>query len=78
MMRCALQRSEGSRVQPRRLISEHIGRVWVSIVSNRGLLLDGNTGGTATDNSGEPFAFVRLAWVAAGLLSAGATLGRGR
>jgi hypothetical protein len=50
----------------------------VSIMGNRGLVLDGNTGGTPTDNSGEPFAFVRLAWVAAELLSAGATLGCGR
>jgi hypothetical protein len=50
----------------------------VSIMSNRGLVLDGNTGGTPTDNSGEPFAVPRLASVAAGLLSAGATLGPGR
>jgi hypothetical protein len=50
----------------------------VNIVSNRGLLLAGNTGGTPTDNSREPFAFVRLAWVAAGPLIAEATLGRGR
>ena len=78
MMRCALQRSEGSRVQPRRLISEHIGRVWVSIMGNKELVLDGNTGGTPTDNSGEPGAVLRLASVAARLLPAGATLRRGR
>jgi hypothetical protein len=46
----------------------------VSIMGNRGLVLDGNTGGTPTDNSGKPCAFVRLALVAAGLLSAGVTL----
>ena len=78
MMRCASQRSEGSRAQPRRLISEHNGRVWVSIMGNRGLVLDGNTGGTPPDNSGKPGAVLRLALVAAGLLPAGATLGRGR
>jgi hypothetical protein len=50
----------------------------VSIMGNRGLVLDGNTGGTPTDNSGEPGAFPRLASVAAGPLPAGVTLGRGR
>ncbi len=48
----------------------------MSIMGNRGLVLDGNTGGTPTDNSGEPGAVLRLALVAAGLLPA--TLGRGR
>jgi hypothetical protein len=50
----------------------------VSIMGNRGLVLDDDTGGTPTDNSGKPCAFVRLALVAAGLLSAGVTLRRGR
>jgi hypothetical protein len=50
----------------------------VSIVGNRGLVLDGNTGGTPTDNGGEPGAFPRPASVAAGRLPAGETLGRGR
>jgi hypothetical protein len=50
----------------------------VSIMGNRGLVLDGNTGGTPTENSGEPGAFPRLASVAAGPLPAGETLGRGR
>jgi len=48
----------------------------VSIMDNRGLVLYGNTGGTPTDNSGEPGAVLRLALVAAVLLPA--TLGRGR
>jgi len=50
----------------------------VSIVGNRGVVLDGNTGGTSPDNSGKPGAVLRLALVTAGLLPAGATLGRGR
>jgi hypothetical protein len=50
----------------------------VSIMGNRGLVLDGNTGGKPTDNYGEHGAFVRLALLAAGLLPAGATLKRGR
>jgi hypothetical protein len=50
----------------------------VSIMGIRGLVLDGNTGGTPTDNSGEPGAVLRLALVAAGLLPAEATFGRGR
>jgi hypothetical protein len=50
----------------------------VSIVGNRGLVLDGNTGGTPTDNSGEPGVVPRLALVAAGPLPAGETLRRGR
>jgi hypothetical protein len=78
MMRCALQRSEGSRAQPRRLISEHNGGYGVSIMGNRGLVLDGNAGGTPTDNSGEPGAVLRLTFVAAGLLPAGVALRRGR
>jgi hypothetical protein len=49
----------------------------VSITGNRGLVLDGNTSGMPTDNSGKPGA-VRLALVAAGLLPAGASLRRGR
>jgi hypothetical protein len=49
----------------------------VSITGNRGLVLDSNTGGMPTDNSGMPGA-VRLALVAAGLLPAGASLRRGR
>jgi hypothetical protein len=47
-------------------------------MGNRGLVLDGDTGGTPTDNSGEPAAVLHLALVAAALLPAGATLGRGR
>ena len=50
----------------------------MSIMGNRGLVLDGNTGGTPTGNSGEPGAVLRLALVAARLLPAGATLRRGR
>ena len=50
----------------------------MNIVGNRGLVLDDNTGGAPTDNSRKPCAFVRLALVAAGLLSAGVTLRRGR
>jgi hypothetical protein len=50
----------------------------VSIMGNRGLVLDGNTGGTPTDNSGKPGAVLHLALVAAELLSARATLGRVR
>jgi hypothetical protein len=50
----------------------------VSVMGNRGPVLDGNTSGTQTDNSGEPGAFPRLAWVAAGPLPAGENLGRGR
>jgi hypothetical protein len=50
----------------------------VSIMGNREPVLDGNTGGTQTDNSGEPGAFPRLASVAAGPLPAGENLGRGR
>ena len=50
----------------------------VGIMGNGGLLLDGNTGGTPTDNSGETGAVLRLALVAAELLLAGATLRRGR
>jgi hypothetical protein len=48
------------------------------MVGNRGLVLDGNTGGTPTDNNGEPRAVLRLVLVAAGLLPAVATLGCGR
>ena len=47
----------------------------MSIMGNRGLILDGNTGGKPRDNSEEPGAVLRLALVAAGL---GATLKRGR
>jgi hypothetical protein len=50
----------------------------MSIVGYRGLVLDGNTGGTPTDNRGEPGAVLRLALVAAGLLPAGVILRRGR
>jgi hypothetical protein len=50
----------------------------VGIMGNRGLVLDGNTGGTPTDNGGEPGAVPRFALVAAGPLPAGETLGRGR
>jgi hypothetical protein len=50
----------------------------VSIMGNRGLVLDGNTCGTPTDNSVKPSAVLRLALVAAGLLSAGVALGRSR
>lgn len=50
----------------------------MSIVGNRGLVLDGNSGGSPKDNGGEPGAVLLLAWVAAGLLPAGAALGRGR
>jgi hypothetical protein len=50
----------------------------VSIMGNRGLVRYGNTGGTPTDCSGEPGVVLRLALVAAGLLPAGAALGRGR
>jgi len=32
----------------------------VSIMGNKGLVLDGNTGGTPTDNSGEPGAVLRI------------------
>jgi len=49
----------------------------VSITGNRRLVLDSNTDGMPTDNSGMPGA-VRLALVAAGLLPAGASLRRGR
>ena len=49
----------------------------MSIMSNRGLILYGNTGGTPTENTtGEPGVVLRLALVAAVLLPA--TLGRGR
>jgi hypothetical protein len=47
-------------------------------MGNRGLVLDGSTGGTPTDDSGKPGAVLRLALVAAGLLPAGASLRRGR
>jgi hypothetical protein len=50
----------------------------VSVMGNRGLVLDGNTGGTPTDNSGEPGAVLGLVLVAARLLPAGVTLRRGR
>jgi hypothetical protein len=50
----------------------------VGIMGNRGLVLDGNAGGTPTDNSGETVAVLRLALVAAGLVPAGATLRLGR
>jgi hypothetical protein len=50
----------------------------VGIMGNGGLVLDGNTGGTPTDKSGETGAVLRLALVAAELLLAGATLRRGR
>jgi hypothetical protein len=46
----------------------------VSIMGNRGLVLDGGTGGTPKDNSGKPRAVLHLALVAAVLLPA--TLGR--
>ena len=48
----------------------------MSIMGNRGLVLDGNTSGKPTDDSGEPGAVLRLALVAAVLLPA--TLGQGR
>ena len=47
-------------------------------MGNRGLVLDGNTGGTAADDGGEPDAVLRVALVSAGLLLAEATLWRGR
>jgi hypothetical protein len=47
-------------------------------MGNRGLVLDGNAGGTLTDNSGEPGAVLRLTFVAAGLLFAGVALRLGR
>lgn len=50
----------------------------MSIMGNRGLLLNGNTGGTSADDGGEPDAVLRVALVSAGLLLAGATLWRGR
>ena len=50
----------------------------MSMMGNRGLVLDGNTGSMPTDNIGKPGAVLRLALVAAGPLIAGATLGRGR
>jgi len=50
----------------------------VSIMGNRELVLDANTGGKPTDNCWEPGAVLRLALVAAGLLPAGTTLRRGR
>jgi hypothetical protein len=57
-----------------------LGAQWdgVSIVGNRGLILDGNTGGTPTDNSGEPGAVLRLDLAPAGLLQAVVTLRCGR
>jgi hypothetical protein len=57
------------------LISEHNGGYGVSVMGNRGLVLDGNAGGTPTDNNGEPGAVLRLTFV---LLPAGAALRRGR
>ena len=50
----------------------------MSIMGNKGLVLYGNTGGMPTDSSREPGVVLRLALVAAGLLPAGAALGRGR
>jgi hypothetical protein len=50
----------------------------MNIAGNRGVVLDDNTGGTPTDNSGKPCAVLSLALVAAGLLPARATLRRGR
>ena len=50
----------------------------MSIVGNRRLVVSGNIGGKPTDNCGEPGAVLRPALVAAGLLSARATLGCGR
>ncbi|HWI45653.1 MAG TPA: hypothetical protein VNT12_05740 [Rubrobacter sp.] len=50
----------------------------MSVMDNRGLVLDGNTGGTPTDNSGEPGAVQRHLLVAAALMTSGATLRRGR
>ena len=50
----------------------------MSIVGNRGVVLDGNTGVTRPDNSGKPGEVLYLALVTAGFLPAGATLGRGR
>ena len=50
----------------------------MNIAGNRGLVLDDNTGGTPTDNSGKPCAVLRLALVAAGLLPARVTLRRSR
>src|SRR5215212_5275644 len=47
-------------------------------MGNKGLVLDGNTCGTPTGNSGEPVPVLRIVLVAAGLLPAGATLGRVR
>ena len=49
----------------------------MSIMGDRGLVLDGNAGGAPTDNGGEPGAVLRLALVAAGLVSVGTTLRRG-
>jgi len=50
----------------------------MSIVGNRGVVLDRNTGGTPPDNCGKPGVVLRLALVTAGLLPVGATLGCGR
>ena len=50
----------------------------MSVMGNRGLVLDGNTGGTPTDNCGESGAVLGLVLVAVRLLPAGVTLRRGR
>ena len=44
-------------------------------MGNRGLVLDGNTGGSPKDNSGDPGAVLRLFLVAARLCLRGRPLG---
>jgi hypothetical protein len=78
MMRCTMQRSEGLRVQSHRLTSEHAGGDGLSIMGNRGLLLNGNAGGASAGDGGETAAFLRGVLVSVGLLLAGAILRRGR
>ena len=48
----------------------------MSIMGNRSLLLNGNTGGASAGEGGKPDAFLRVVLVSAGLLLA--TLRRGR
>jgi hypothetical protein len=50
----------------------------VSIMGNRGILLNGNSGDTSADDGGEPDAVLRVALVSTGLLLEGTTLRRGR